>query len=308
MGKKSRREREKIGRAEISDKRYVANQLSGQASSESERVAGAKSLLPNWKTEEEAHVGLQNAGFLLSKLTTSLDTTIFCSDLRQNLETKHNVVDCTHLVPLGPGGDHHALPTQAQKILVQSSKDQSYFVFVRTRANTPAFLAGTLVYLTAAMGSVAAASNYFKSMDSPSPAALVINAGNLHLIPTQAFTSQHTAPIMVSALIRKLPEKAVCIICEKSFFKIDEDTPVSVSSAISGGCGHMMHVGCFRRDLALRGNEAKQCRACKKIIPEAVIPEMYQGDLSELSDGDKPRFTAEADDLALFRNIKKFNF
>ena len=32
----------------------------------------------------------------------------------------------------------------------------------------------------------------------------------------------------------------------------------------------------------------KQCRACKK-IPE-VIPEMY-GDLSELSDVDKPRFT-----------------
>ena len=63
---------EKIGRAEISDKRYVVNQLSGQASSESER--GGCKFVAELETEEEAR-GLQNAGFLLS--ATSLDTTIF---------------------------------------------------------------------------------------------------------------------------------------------------------------------------------------------------------------------------------------
>tara|TARA_Y100000748_G_scaffold270703_1_gene243545 strand:+ start:656 stop:1585 length:930 start_codon:yes stop_codon:yes gene_type:complete len=294
MGKKTRREREKPGKAAPTEKAFIANSLAGVESADGERVAATKSTLPTWTTEEECLRGLRNAGFSLANFAVDFDSSLFCSEVQAILGRSRPVVDCTHLLPTGPGGDHHVLAVETNRLLAESQKNDSYFLLVRTRANTAAFLAGVRVYLHAAMLTAVAVDDYLKRLDSPTPSALVIQRGHVHLIPTQAITSVSTAGKMCAALIKKRPDMATCAICEKSFFRVAADGEVeAIATAIAGTCSHLLHPDCLRLNLSLKGDVAKNCPTCALPLPLHLVPRIYRENLTLTLGGGKKKFAVE---------------
>ena len=296
MGKKSRREREKPGKAAPTEKAFIANSLAGVESADGDRVAATKSSLPRWTTEAQCLAGLHGAGFSLAHFAVDFESSLFCSEVQSILGPSRPVVDCTHLLPEGPSGDHHVLPYETNRLLKESHKNDVYFLMVRTRANTAAFLAGVRVYLHAAMLTHVAVDEYLKRLDSPTPSALVIQRGYVHLIPTQAITSVSTAGKMCAALIKKRPEMATCAICEKSFFSVTDDGEVEgIATAIAGRCSHLLHPDCLRLNLSLKGDRAKNCPTCDEPLPEHLVPRIYRQDLT-LTLGGKKKFAVEPQD------------
>ncbi len=298
MGKKSRREREKTGKAAPSERAFVANSLAGLDSADGQRVAAAKSALPNWETDDECIRALKAAGFHYAQYTVDFPTSVFCEELQSFLGRSRKVIDCTDLVPKGPGGDHHVLPREIHKHVVDSNRDDSYFLFVRTCHNNAAFLAGVRVYLQAAMLSSVGVDEYLKRLDSPTPSALVIERGGCNLVPAQALTSVHTAGRMVAALIKKRPEMALCAICGQSFFSLSEtsDDVERISMAIAGPCRHLMHEKCLKLALSSKGDVAKQCQTCGEPLPLALIPQRYRESLT-LTKGGGKKFAVGDDNL-----------
>ncbi len=297
MGKKSRREREKPGKAAPSERAFLANSLAGQASADGTRVVGARSQLPNWKTDDECIRALKDVGFMYAAFPVSFDSSLLCEGVQKILGPSRRVVDRTHLLPTGPGGDHHVLPLEIHRHINDSQRDDSYFVFMRSAANNAAFLAGVRVYLQAAMLGVAGANAFLKRMDSPTPSALIIEHGAVHLVPAQAITTVSTAGPLVAALIKKRPDMASCGFCGKSFFSVNQEGDIeAVATALAGDCSHLMHENCLRNELSLRGEEAKFCPTCELPLAEHLIPELYRDCISVTLGGVK-KFAVEEDDI-----------
>lgn len=304
MGKKSRREREKTGKALPTEKAFIANSLAGIKPADGERVAAAKSMLPNWKTEEECLRGLKEVGFSLASFAVDFDSSLFCREVQEILGPSRPVIDCTKRIPEGPDGDHHVLPRETNRLIRESWRKQAYFLMVRTRENTAAFLAGVRVYLHAAMMTAQRVDEYLQRMDSPTPSALVISQGHVHLIPTQAITSLSTAGKMVAALIKKEPSLATCAVCNKSFFTVAEDGEVEgIATAIAGTCSHLMHPKCLRMNLSMLGDKAKNCPTCEVPLPEHLVPRIYRENLT-LTLGGRKKFSVESDTLSIARRYE----
>lgn len=303
MGKKSRREREKPGKAPVTERAFIANSLAGVESADVQRVAAARSELPNWQTDEQCIAGLKASGFVYAAFTVEFDPTEFCCELQKILGKARPVVDCTPLLPLGCGADHHVFPREIQRLVTESVRDDSFFVFVRTRANTAAFLAGIRVYLQAGMLAAASVRDYMNHINSPTPNAVVIDRGGCNMIPVQAAASGSalTSAKMVAALLRKDPSMATCGICGKSFFGLSEKGDVErIATAIAGDCSHLLHENCVRLNLSIKGDAAKNCPTCDLPLPLRHIPPIYRDSLT-LTLGGKKKFSVEAEDVLLRR-------
>ena len=300
MGKKSRREREKRGKtpedsAAAAERAFIANSLAGVESMDGQRVAAARSELPNWETDEACLAGLKAAGFVYAAFTVTYEAAELCTELQAVLGPSRTVVDCTSLLPCGCGADHHVFPREIHRLNVESMRDDSYFVFVRTCENTAAFLAGIRVYLQAGVLASIGVRDYMNHLNSPTPNAIVIDRGIVHMIPVQASAggSAATAGKMVAALIKKDPDMATCGICGKSFFGLSKDGFVErLATAIAGDCSHLLHENCVRLNLSLKGDAAKNCPTCDLPLPLRHIPPIYRDSLT-LTLGEKKKFAVE---------------
>ena len=226
---------------------------------------------PGWKTFPEAIANFKAWGFSECVFAPEFSSEQLVEAIQKLVEQRElKVVDATDLVPEGPNASWLTWPCQNCQLQTRSEAEpEKVFVVLRTKANTPAFLGGTLYGYACSHGSLERAAQYVKATNVPCPAGIIMHGGGQHfsLPATVSQCGPELVATIVASVVLDKPEMFSCALCADSFVKMvpdGDDCIISMSKFMGNTCGHCFHAHCLTEHFR-SGRVA--CPACGEVLP-----------------------------------------
>lgn len=276
MGKKSFKNRPKRGKMPASSTEPVSAPRVHPAvpedhiSEDDFSSVDHSNLHHGYKSYSDALSHCESDGWDEARFGPEFTSTQLTDALQANVDTclaNHNctigiihIVDRTHTIPNGCEGNYSVLPTTLfltnKEAILDSSKA---FLFLRTKANTSAFLSGMMAgHIAERCGDHGAARDYVKKA-SATPAGMLLHDGKQMVFPTIAVQgTEEIVSNMLTAMILDKPDEFTCALCNSSFMKYCGSS-WGTTPFIAFNCDHAFHPWCAQYHWEQGGHTCPKC-------------------------------------------------